>query len=73
LEEEIRASTDYEKVSFSTSWIHTEVVYISQRSSVHPHCETTVGGIGRITAACSRSLVWVPPSLIVTCLLSLPK
>jgi Prolyl oligopeptidase, N-terminal beta-propeller domain len=59
LEEEIRASTDYEKVSLSTL-THREVVtvvYIGPCSSVHPHCETTVDGIGHITVACSHNLV----------------
>jgi hypothetical protein len=41
---------------------------------VHRHCETTVAGIGHITAACSRNLVChlIHPS-IVYCLLSLLK
>jgi Prolyl oligopeptidase, N-terminal beta-propeller domain len=57
LEEEIRSSTDYEKVSLLTLWTQREVAYVGQSSSVHPHCETMVDGIGHITAACSRNLV----------------
>ncbi|SRR6266436_3894830 len=72
-EEEIRSSTDYEKVSFLTLSTQREVACIGQCSLVHPHCETMVDGIGHITAACSRNLVChrLIPSLIVYCLLSL--
>ncbi len=57
LEEEIKSSTDYEKVSLFDLCAHREVVYISHCSSVHPHCEMTVDGIGHITAACNHTLV----------------
>lgn len=57
LEEEIRSSTDYEKVRFLTLQVQKEVAYIGQSSSVHPHCEMMAAGIGHITAACSRNLV----------------
>lgn len=71
LEDEIRSSTDYERVSSLTLWTQ-EVVCIGQSSSVYPHSETMVDGIGLITAACSRNMV-CPPSLIVYYLLSLPR
>ena len=59
LEEEIRASTDYEKVSLFEISTHrvTDVAYIGQCSLVHRHCETTGDGIGHITVDCSRNLV----------------
>ena len=58
LEEEIRASTDYEKVSTSLMESsdhgpHIEIYY----SSVSPHCGMMVDGTGLITAACRRNLM----------------
>ena len=60
LEEEIRSSTDYEKVRIFILWIQRNVTYTCQSSSVHPHCGTMVDGTGHIIAACSRNLVCHP-------------